>query len=95
MEGIEIPSVQDMDKNKLHQLVKELVAIEMAKQTVDATEDNELNGESETTLQNESDVQETTPLSTMDVVTGDNKLNGKNKEEEGRTSAKIVANAVI
>ena len=75
VEGIEIPSVQDMDKNKLHQLVKELVAIEMAKQTVDATEDNELNGESETTLQNESDVQETTPLSTMDVVTGDNKLN--------------------
>ena len=84
-----------MDKNKLHQLVKELVAIEMAKQTVDATEDNELNGESETTLQNESDVQETTPLSTMDVVTGDNKLNGKNKEEEGRKSAKIVANVVI
>ena len=95
VEGIEIPSVQDMDKNKLHQLVKELVAIEMAKQTVDATEDNELNGESETTLQNESDIQETTPLSTMDVVTGDNKLNGKNKEEEGRTSAKTVPNAVI
>ena len=51
VEGIEIPSVQGMDKNKLHQLVKELVAIEMAKQTVDATEEITLEDDSRLALE--------------------------------------------